>query len=86
MKVVHFPFSMTPPLPFTADMTADDSLVAQGDDEDASLRRQVARLQRHMIHLQEENYRRSKREMILYPTLLLYFLFQFGKWFVGSRN
>ncbi|XP_064652381.1 transport and Golgi organization protein 11-like [Lineus longissimus] len=77
--------SLTPPLPFTPGMTPSDALVGQGDSEGDKIHRRIATLHRHVIHLERENHRRSQREMILYPAVVLYFVFQLGKWFM-SRN
>ena len=69
-------FSITPPLPFTPGMTPGDALVGQGDSQSALVQRHIARLHRHVIHLERENHRRSQREMVLYPAVILYFIFQ----------
>ena len=64
-----------------------DGLLVQDSDVDDSvvIRRQLIRLTRHLMHLEEENNRRSQREMVLYPVVIGYMLFQVAKWFLWNN-
>ena len=64
-----------------------DGLLVQDSDVDDSvvIRRQLIRLTRRLMHLEEENNRRSQREMVLYPVVVGYILFQVAKWFLQNN-
>ena len=64
-----------------------DGLLVQDSDVDDSvvIRRQLIRLTRRLMHLEEENNRRSLREMVLYPVVVGYVLFQVAKWFLQNN-
>ena len=64
-----------------------DGLLVQDSDVDDSvvIRRQLIRLTRRLMHLEEENNRRSQREMVLYPVVVGYVLFQVAKWFLQNN-
>ena len=64
-----------------------DGLLVQDSDVDDSvvIRRQLIRLTRRLMHLEEENNRRSQREMVLYPLVVGYVLFQVAKWFLQNN-
>ena len=64
-----------------------DGLLVQDSDVDDSVvtRRQLIRLTRRLMHLEEENNRRSQREMVLYPVVVGYVLFQVAKWFLQNN-
>ena len=57
----------------------------QSEGDVVALRRQMAKLSRHVMRLEEENNKRSNREMVLYPLVIGYMLFQVAKWFVQAR-
>ncbi len=54
-------------------------------DDSVVIRRQLIRLTRRLMHLEEENNRRSQREMIIYPLMIGYVLFQVAKWFLQNN-
>ena len=63
----------------------DGLLINDGDIDDFTLlRREVAKLKQHVRGLEEENSRRFQRELILYPILGIYTLFQIAKWLLKS--
>ena len=64
-----------------------DGLLVQDSEVDDSvvIRRQLIRLTRRLMHLEEENNRRSQREMVLYPVVVGYVLFQVAKWFLQNN-
>ena len=73
---------------FSLDLSASmDGLLVQDSDVDDSvvIRRQLIRLTRRLMHLEEENNRRSQREMVLYPVVVGYVLFQVAKWFLQNN-
>ena len=56
---------------FSLDLNAsmDGMLVHDSDvEESVVIRRQLIRLTRRLMHLEEENNRRSQREMVVYPV------------------
>jgi hypothetical protein len=68
--------------------TPGDGLLLQ-DDDDADditvLSRQVMKLSRHVVRLEEENARRSQRELFLYPIVIGYILLQVAKRILGTN-
>ena len=64
-----------------------DGLLVQDSevDDSAVIRRQLIRLTRRLMHLEEENNKRSQREMVVYPVVIGYVLFQFAKWFLQNN-
>ncbi len=67
--------------------TADTSLLLAGSDEDPMqvMQRQIAKLSRHVLRLEEENAARSQRELIMYSIMATYVVFQMAKWFLSSK-
>jgi len=64
----------------------DGLLLNDGDlDDVAILRRQVAKLTRHVLHIEDDNRRRSQREVIFYPVVLGYLIFQVAKFLLGRQ-
>lgn len=57
-------------------VTPGTMLLLQSGDEMAVIRRQVAKLTRHVARLQDENSHRRNRELILYPVIVGYCLVQ----------
>lgn len=66
-------------------MTPGTMLLLQNGDEMAVIRRQVAKLSRHVARLQEDNSRRRNRELILYPVIVGYCLMQLVRMFLRSK-
>lgn len=64
-----------------------DGLLIQDEQADdiAVLRRQMAKLSRHVMRLEEDNSKRSNRELVLYPLVITYMLYQLGKWFIQIK-
>lgn len=67
--------------------TPGDTLLIPDDEADqvALMQRQIAKLSRHVLRLEDDNSRRSTRELFLYPTVLGYILFQVAKWFLSNK-
>lgn len=67
--------------------TPGSGLMEEDDDTDELLlmRRQISKLARHVAHLEEENTKRSQRELVLYPLVFGYVLFQLAKWLMQPR-
>ena len=59
-------------------------LITDEDDDDdmVIMRRQIAKISRHVLLLEEENAKRSQREVVLYPVVLGYILFRVAAWFL----
>lgn len=53
-----------------------------GLDDLERTRQQVARLVRHVRHLELENSRRVSRELLLYPAVITYFLVKVTRWLI----
>lgn len=66
-------------------VTPGSMLLLQNGDEMAVIRRQVAKLARHVARLQEDNNRRRHRELILYPVIVGYCLIQLVRMFLRSK-
>lgn len=66
-------------------VTPGTMLLLQSGDEMAVIRRQVAKLTRHVARLQEDNSRRRNRELILYPVIVGYCLMQLVRMFLRSK-
>lgn len=67
--------------------TPGDGLLIEDVDEDdlIVMRKQIAKLSRHVMRIEDENTKRSQREMVLYPVVLGYFLFQVAKWLLTTK-
>lgn len=66
-------------------VTPGTMLLLQNGDDMAVIRRQVAKLTRHVARLQEDNNRRRHRELILYPVIIGYCLMQLVRMFLRSK-
>ena len=59
-------------------------LIADEDDDDdiVIMNRQIAKISRHVLLLEDENAKRSQREAVLYPVVFGYLLFRIAAWFL----
>lgn len=62
--------------------TPGTMLLVQNGDTNAVIHRQIAKLARHVVRLQDENRRRKQRELILYPLVFGYIIVQLGRFFL----
>lgn len=72
------------PVPFTPGISPNDSLLLNEEAEGTLLRTQLAKLTRRLTVMEQENQKRSQRELILYPIVFGYFLFKMFGWFFRS--
>jgi hypothetical protein len=57
-------------------------LIADDDEDEVTvLRKRMDKLALHMFRLEEENAKRTQREWVLYPLVMVYFIFKIGQWF-----
>ena len=64
-------------------------LIINDEDEDDDvkiLQKRMAKLSLHVMRLQEENSKRSQRELVLYPVVIGYILFQVAKWLLRGDH
>ncbi len=54
-------------------------------DDAAVMRRQLIKLTRRVMHLEQESNKRSQRDMFVYPLALGYILFQIARWFLRNN-
>ena len=66
--------------------TPGDPLLIDDEDVDelTKLNRRLDKLSLHVYRLEEDNSRRSQREWLLYPLVMIYFVFKVGQWFVSK--
>ncbi|CAH1774068.1 unnamed protein product [Owenia fusiformis] len=79
--------SPSQPIPYTPGVTPlDGSLLVEDEVDDVTaLRRQVSKLTRRVMHLEEDNQAKSNRDLILYPVIVLYFIMRFGQWLIRTN-
>lgn len=66
-------------------VTPGSMLLLQNGDEMAVIRRQIAKLTRHVARLQDENGRRRNRELLLYPVIVGYCLVQLVRMLLRTK-
>lgn len=66
-------------------VTPGSMLLLQNGDEMAVVRRQIAKLTRHVARLQDENNRRRNREFFLYPVIIGYCLVQLVRMMLRTK-
>lgn len=54
-------------------------------DDVTNLRRQINKLHVHVSRLEDDNLRRTQRELIFYPIIFGYFMLRFAKWVFRSN-
>ena len=74
------------PVPYTPGASLSDSLLHNEDDDATQLRTQVAKLSRRVTTLEQENQRRSTRDLILYPVVIAYLVSKMFFWMFRSRH
>lgn len=74
------------PVPYTPGASMSDSLLHNEDDDATQLRTQVAKLSRRLTTLEQENQKRSTRELILYPIVMAYLFSKIFAYFFRWRN
>lgn len=74
------------PVPYTPGASLSDSLLHNEDDDATQLRTQVAKLSRRLTTLEQENQRRSTRDLILYPVVIAYLVSKMFFWMFRSRH
>ncbi|XP_050389111.1 transport and Golgi organization protein 11 [Patella vulgata] len=80
----HF-YNSTAPLPYTPGYSPNDSILVNEEDEATVLRTHVAKLSRRIAVMEQDNQRRSQREVFLYPMVMGYFVLRFFFWFFKSK-
>ncbi|XP_071099996.1 mitochondrial fission factor-like [Haliotis cracherodii] len=73
------------PVPYTPGVSPYESLLLNEEDEATLLRTQVSKLTRRLTVMEQDNQRRSQRELFLYPAVFGYLLFRVFFWFMRNR-
>ena len=67
-------------------VTPGDGLLIQNSEDDLFvLRRQMSKMSRKVAYLEQENDRRSQRELVLYPLIVGYLLFKMAAWLLKNN-
>lgn len=66
-------------------MTPGTMLLLHNGDSFAALQRQIGKLNHRVVKLQEENKRRKNRELVFYPLIIGYLIFQLGRFVFKPR-
>ncbi|KAL5013119.1 hypothetical protein ScPMuIL_007389 [Solemya velum] len=72
-------------VPYMPGISTHDSLLMNEEDEATLLRTQVAKISRRLLVIEQENQRRSQRELILYPLVISYVLMKMFSWLFRSK-
>lgn len=73
------------PAMFTPGASLSDSLLITEEDDATQIRTQVAKLSRRLASLEQENQRRSTREVILHLPVIIYLCAKIYSWLFRSK-